>query len=81
MVEVDGDEGGQEDQHHAGWIATADLLGGQVDLMIIFITYFSPFLSDFVILHFKILQLHDWYISQFIAVIFFMQTGQIRIQH
>ena len=61
MVEVDGDEGGQEDQHHAGWTATADLLGGQVDLMIIFIKYFSSLLGDLdtiVILHFKILQFH-----------------------
>ena len=41
MVEVDGDEGGQVDQHHAGWTATADLLGRQVDLVIIFIKYFS----------------------------------------
>ena len=57
MVEVDGDEGGQEDQHHAGWTATADLLGGQVDIMIIFIKYFDSFLSDLdviVILHSKI---------------------------
>ena len=55
MVEKDGDEGGQEDQHHAGWIATADLLGRQVDLVIIFIKYFISFLSDLdsiVILHF-----------------------------
>ena len=37
MVEVDGDEGGQEDQHHAGWTATADLLGGQVELMLMII--------------------------------------------
>ena len=46
MVEVDGDEGGQEDQHHAGWTATADLLGRQVDLVIIFIKYFSSFPGD-----------------------------------
>ena len=35
MVEVDGDEGGQKDQHHAGWTATADLLRGQVVLIML----------------------------------------------
>ena len=62
MVEVDGDEGGQADQHHVGWTATADLLGRQVDLVIIFIKYFSSFPGDLdaiAILHFKILQFHD----------------------
>ena len=37
MVEVDGGEAGREDQQHAGWAASTDLLGGQVELMLMIV--------------------------------------------
>ena len=34
MVEVDGGKAGLEDQQHAGWVAPADLLRGQVVIIL-----------------------------------------------